>query len=104
MKVFLTKIAQRDIDKAAEWYERQREGLGFTFLDRIDQGLDKIALNPTGYRKVFGENRRCTLEQFPYALWFKVENDVIVVGCLHAKRDPKLAKERRSGVIPLPEP
>jgi len=64
----------------------------------------KIALNPTGYRKVFGENRRCTLEQFPYALWFKVENDVIVVGCLHAKRDPKLAKERRSGVIPLPEP
>jgi plasmid stabilization system protein ParE len=78
LKVLLTKIAQRDIDKAAEWYERQREGLGFTFLDRVDQGLDKIALNPTGYRKVFGENRRCTLEQFPYALWFKVENDVIV--------------------------
>jgi hypothetical protein len=51
LKVRLTQVAQSDIDKAAEWYERQREGLGFTFLDRVDQGLDKIALNPTGYRK-----------------------------------------------------
>ena len=103
MKLRLIKVAQRDIDKAAEFYERQREGLGSTFLDRVDEGLDRINLNPLGYRKIAGENRRCNLEQFPYALWFKVIDEVIVVGCLHAKRDPRLAKERGSGVMPMPE-
>jgi hypothetical protein len=54
--------------------------------------------------RLLGENRRCSLEQFPYALWFKVENDVVVVGCLHAKRDPKLANDFAAwtAVAPMP--
>jgi toxin ParE1/3/4 len=100
LKVLLTRIAQRDIDNAAEWYERQRGGLGSEFLDCVEVAIGKIELSPLAYRKVVGENRRCSIERFPYALWFKVEGDVIVVGCLHAKRDPKLAKQR-GGVIPF---
>ena len=49
---------------------------------------------------------RCNLEQFPYALFFKVENEVIVVACLHSRRHPMLSKERSLGITPNkpPEP
>jgi toxin ParE1/3/4 len=103
-RVSLTKRARRDIAQAAEWYEGRREGLGEEFLDRVQAGVDQIALNPLGYAKLYGENRRCNLEQFPYALWFKIVNEVIVVGCLHGRRHPIVARERGAGVIEFPKP
>jgi hypothetical protein len=84
--------------------QRKTDGLGQHFLDRVDQALDRIALNPAGYPKIAGENRRCNLERFPYALWFKIENDAVVVACLHAKRSPAIAKERGENVIEMPKP
>ena len=104
MKVSLLPIAKAEISAAAEGYERKSPGLGHKFLDRVDQALEKIGRNPQGYQKVIGENRRCNLEKFPYALWFKIVNEVVVVGCLDSRRDPTLARERAVGVIPLPKP
>jgi hypothetical protein len=79
-------------------------GSGRHYLDRVDQAIDRIALNPAGYAKIAGENRRCNLERFPYALWFKIENDAMVVACLPAKRSPVIAKERGENVIEMPNP
>ena len=104
MKVSVTKQARADIAQAAEWYERRTEGAGEKFLDQVEQALEKIALAPTAYRKVTADNRRCNLEKFPYALWFKIEGEAIVVGCLHAKRSPVLAKERGAGVREMQKP
>jgi len=72
MRVRLTKQARRDVAQAAKWYEAKREG----------------------YTKLHGENRRCNLDQFPYALWFKIVDEIAVVGCLHGRRHTILAKER----------
>lgn len=99
MNVVLTSAARRDVASAADWYESKREGLGDEFLNRVDGALENIGSNPLAYRKVSGENRRCPLEQFPFALFFKIEGDAIVVACLHAKRRPELVKERSAGVL-----
>jgi hypothetical protein len=104
LKVQLTRSARKDISGTAQWYEGQREGLGRKFLDRVDEALGRIGLNPLGYPKFSGENRRCNLETFPYALFFKIKDEVIVVACLFGGRDPKIIRERGSGVIPFPEP
>jgi hypothetical protein len=69
----------------------------------VDETLDKIAPNPTGYPKFSGENRRCNIETFPYALFSKIRGDAIVVACRHGGRSPRLLKDRASGVIPFPE-
>ena len=104
MIVALTKAAKRDISDAAAWYEQQREGLGAEFIDSVDEGIGKIALNPLGYAVVSGENRRCVVDRFPYALWFKVRDNVVVVGCLHHRRALHLSKERGLGVIEFRKP
>ncbi|WP_258868133.1 hypothetical protein [Alkalilimnicola ehrlichii] len=33
--VRLRREAERDVEEAARWYERQREGLGQQFLDEV---------------------------------------------------------------------
>lgn len=54
-----------------------------------------IAANPLTFPKVIGEARRIGLRKFPYNLWYRVEADEsIVIGCIHAKRDTRLARER----------
>ena len=100
----ITETARGEIERAAAWYEGQREGLGIKFTDRVLETIDRIAANPVGYRKVVGEARRATVHKFPYALWFKLNEDgSLVIACLHAKRSSALAKERAGGVIPFPE-
>jgi plasmid stabilization system protein ParE len=107
LNVRLTRTALNDIGAAADWYQAKRDGLGDEFLARVDEAIEKIGANPLSYRKVSCENRRCNVERFPYALFFKVENDAIVVACLHASRNPSLVKERAAGVLemkPKPKP
>jgi toxin ParE1/3/4 len=101
--VRLTKVAEREIAHAAKWYERKREGLGAEFVGRVRQAVEQIAENPQGYALLFRDLRRANFRQFPYALWFQVRPDKsLVVACLHGKRSPTLAKERRSGVVEKP--
>lgn len=106
MKLSLLPIAKQEINAAAESYERKSAGLGHKFLDRVEQALAKIKRNPKGYQKIIGENRRCNLEKFPFALWFKIVDEIVVVGCLDSRRDPKLVRDRVSGIVPIrpPEP
>ena len=103
MIVRVSPSAKRDISEAFVWYEEKREGLGVEFIERVDQAIERIGLNPLGYQAVSGDTRRVNIEQFPYSLFFKIKNDVVVVACLHAGRDPRLARERTAGVIPFPE-
>jgi toxin ParE1/3/4 len=104
LNVSITRQARRDIAQAADWYERKKNGLGEEFLDRVQASPDRIGINPFGYAKLHGENRRCCLDQFPYVLWFKIVDEVVVVACLHGRRHPNLAKERGAGVIEMKKP
>jgi toxin ParE1/3/4 len=102
-QVEVDSAAKADIQRAFVWYENQREGLGDKFIARVRETIEHIALSPEGYAKVVGEARRANLRKFPYALWFKAKNDVLVIACLHQRRDRVLARERVAGVIEMPK-
>ncbi len=104
MLVTVSPAAKADIAKIFSHYEDTRPGLGSEFLVAVDAGIEKIGRNPLTYRKVVGERRRCALDRFPYALFYRVQGDAIVVACLHARRDPRFMKERALGVVPIREP
>jgi len=103
--VVLRRAAKADIAKAAAWYERQSEGLGDQFLDRVDEAIDGIRQNPLGYAVRIDDVRMASLKKFPYGLWFYVEDEgSIVIGCLSHRRNPVLALERARGVLQMPDP
>jgi toxin ParE1/3/4 len=102
-RVEISATAMAEIDRAEAWYENRKEGLGGRFLKDVLETADRIALNPEGYAKLIKEARKADLRKFPYSLWFTVENDVLVIACLHGRRDRQLAKERALRVLEMPE-
>ena len=88
--------ADLDVDAAFEWYENERSGLGLEFLDELRATYDRIADGPLKYQLIRSGIRRVLLRRFPYAVYFAVEGDVLVVlTVLRASRDPAEWQRRR---------
>lgn len=87
-----------DLEVAAtfNWYEKEQVGLGREFLDELRATYDRVADAPLAYQDLRSGIRRALLRRFPYAVYFAVEGDVIVVlAVLHASRDPAEWQRRR---------
>ena len=81
--------ADVDVEAAFEWYENERPGLGLEFLDELRATYNRIADGPLKYQELRGSIRRALLRRFPYAVYFAIEGDVVVVvAVLRARRDP----------------
>jgi hypothetical protein len=65
--------AELEIHELALWYEAQRDGLGFKFLDAIEVTLEKIGQFPELYAIVHKNARRALLRRFPIAVYFRIE-------------------------------
>jgi toxin ParE1/3/4 len=46
MNLRYTSRAKNDVDLAFEWYELQRRGLGFEFLDCVEASINNIIYFP----------------------------------------------------------
>jgi len=64
-KIVLRKDAQLDLDEIFVWYEEQKEGLGFEFIDRFEEVLNKIAFNPRYTSFILEDARSASLKRFP---------------------------------------
>jgi len=88
--------ADRDIEATFHWYENEQPGLGLQFLDELRASYDRIVEGPLKYQELRSGIRRALLRRFPYAIYFTVDGDVIVVlAVLHARRDPAEWQRRR---------
>ena len=82
--------AESDIADAVAWYDRQADGLGAEFIRALDASFASILRAPESYPVVHGEIRRALLRRFPYAVFYLLRDDaVIVIACLHGRRHPR---------------
>jgi plasmid stabilization system protein ParE len=94
--VYVRPEARDDIEQASTWYERQRPGLGDNFLEQVLDALDRIAENPETYPIVHRQTRRAVLRRFPFGVFYRVEDDaIVVIAIIHSNQDPR-AWQRRS--------
>jgi plasmid stabilization system protein ParE len=86
---FLPQV-ETDVQNGRSWYEKKAPGLGEEFLRVVYTCSQELSRNPAMYPRVHGEFRRRLLRRFPYAIYFRVEADhVIVFGLFHCARDPR---------------
>jgi plasmid stabilization system protein ParE len=82
--------AEADLVNARDWYERQRAGLGAAFLLCVEEVLERIGRTPEMYTAVYRDVRRALTRRFPYAVYYRIAgHEVVVLGILHARRDPR---------------
>ena len=71
--------AQIEIKATALWYESRLRGLGSRFRDELRATLNHIADNPLRFPSIGQDVRRALLHRFPYALYFVVKSNVVIV-------------------------
>ncbi len=85
-----------EVEAAFEWHENERPGLGVEFLNELRATYKRVADGPLKYQELRGGIRRALLRRFPYAVYFAIEADiVVVVAVLHASRDPAEWQRRK---------
>lgn len=78
-----------DVESAFQWYESEEPGLGFEFLKQLRDCYERLLRIPYGYQELRSGIRRALIKQFPYAVYFSVEDEVVVVlAVMHTARDP----------------
>ena len=91
-------LADLDVEAAFQWHEDERVGLGPEFLDELRAAYNRIAAGPLKYQELRNGIRRALLRRFPYAIYFAIEGEfVVVLAVLHASRDPAEWQRRRRG-------
>jgi len=94
---FIPEI-EEDITTGYAWYEAKSPGLGNEFILMFYSYATKITRNPLLYPLVHSRFRRCLLRRFPYAVYFSIEKDqIIVFGLFHCARDPRTIRTKLTG-------
>ena len=86
---FLPEV-EEDLIAGFSWYEDKAVGLGEEFLRMFYACANELPRNALLYQKVYGDFRRRLLRRFPYAIYYRIEeNEIIVFGLFHCARDPR---------------
>lgn len=94
---FIPEI-EYDVIAGSDWYESKARGLGEEFTRLFYVCAAEIPRDPLIYQRVFGGFRRCLLRRFPYAIYYKViGNEVVVFGFFHCIRDPRTILQHLQG-------
>ena len=86
--LFFRPQAEAEAVEARRWYEARRAGLGEEFGAEVDAAVARIVDHPRAFPRVRGETRRVVLTRFPYALYFRITDDSIVILAVHGRQDP----------------
>jgi plasmid stabilization system protein ParE len=68
------------------WYEEKVPGLGARFVTAVERQARSLEELPEKYRKAYGDIHRCSVPRFPFELYYKIEEQRVVVLVVHAVR------------------
>lgn len=94
LQVVFRPQAEDEALEVRQWYEARRAGLGRKFGQAVDGLIARIASNPLAFPRVHNETRRAVLTRFPYAIYFRVADDALVVLAVHGRQHPARWKRR----------
>ena len=90
MYIRYTEKSKKDVEIAFEWYSLQRKGLGYEFLDCVEESLKNIEKFPEMYEKCYSDFRRCVTRKFPFSIFYTIEESEIIIHSIFDNRqDPQ---------------
>lgn len=66
--------AQQDIIESIQWYNDQKENLGFEFYDHLTQKLSLLSSDPLHYSTRYKSIRAANLDKYPFLVYFTIDN------------------------------
>jgi len=83
------RLAERELNEAAQYYDVEEPGLGSSFLQEVDRCLQSIEAHPEAGAILRSSVRRRLLRRFPYALLYKIKlSGIRILAVMNLKRRP----------------
>jgi toxin ParE1/3/4 len=83
------RLARRELNEAAQFYDSENPGLGSAFLDEIERCTHAIVQFPEAGPLIIGTICRRWVLRFPYALLYSTKSDRLrVLAVMNLKRRP----------------
>jgi len=87
--------AQDEFISAAQFYERQAEGLGLDFIMTVQQAYERLLEAPASGPPFGRRLRRLLVPKFPYGLLYRVEPErIYIIAVMHLHRRPGYWRSR----------
>jgi plasmid stabilization system protein ParE len=87
--------AEEEMNEAARFYERRKEGLGLEFLNEVEQTIASILAHPRSGPTISPNIRRRIARRFPFGVLYAIDGKkIVIVAVAHLKRRPGYWKER----------
>ena len=89
MKIKILESATEDLKEGYCFYEFQERGLGDYFLEPLYSDIESLRLYAGIHSVHFSTYYRLLAKRFPFAVYYRVENeDIIVHAVLDCRRHP----------------
>jgi hypothetical protein len=96
MRIEYHPTAWREMLDAAEYYDSVLSGLGDEFLSDLQRVEDRIKRNPRIGARYAGPFLSTLLNRFPYAVFYRIATDgILVLAITHQRRKPGYWIERK---------
>jgi plasmid stabilization system protein ParE len=83
------RLAEAEMLEAAAYYERERPGLGASFLDSVEACVESVMVFPQSGRPLDDDVRQRHVNRFPYAVVYRTSADEVrILAVMHLRRRP----------------
>jgi hypothetical protein len=95
MKLQIEAAARSDLVEGYQYYEDTEEGLGDYFLATLYSDIESLRIFGGIHSKAYKNLHRALSKKFPFAVYYTIEKESVVVrAVLDCRRDPSWIRRR----------
>jgi plasmid stabilization system protein ParE len=88
LPVIFRPLADADAAEAKTWYAGGGSAAADRFVAALAEAVSVISEYPYAFQRVHGDTRRAVLRRFPYAVYYRITSDAVIVLAVHGRQDP----------------
>ena len=95
MKIKILRSAKKDLQESYHFYELQQEGIGSYFLEALSTDIESLKLYRGLHPVFFDGYHRLLSKRFPFAVYYKIENEEIrVYAVVDCRKNPAWIRKK----------
>lgn len=95
MNIKILPAANEDLINGYHFYQQQQAGIGDYFLDSLFADIDSLLLYHGIHPVIFDNYYRMLAKNFPFAIYYRIEaENIVVYAVLDVRRQPAWTKGR----------
>ncbi len=95
MRFYFHEYAEAEFDRAVEYYEDSRSGLGLQFAQEVYAAIARVIQFPDAWSPMSRNTRRCLVSRFPFGIIYQVKSGYVrIIAVADLRRRPDYWRDR----------